>query len=82
LFAASEINQNYVSMHLVAVYCSSELRKAISPELKKHSQGKACVQFTAPTPNYFAISPSPPLQAPRSSAALKPTETEPFPYRE
>jgi hypothetical protein len=52
-FGAAKINKNYVSFHLMAVYCFPELRKGMSPELKKHMQGKACFNFTAPDARLF-----------------------------
>lgn len=45
-FAAVVINKNYVSYHLVPVYASPKLVKALSPELKKRMQGKGCFNFT------------------------------------
>ncbi|MGA7916753.1 MAG: hypothetical protein WCA00_16080 [Candidatus Acidiferrales bacterium] len=53
-FAAAKINKNYVSFHLMAAYCFPELLRGMSPELKKHLQGKACFNFSAPNPELFA----------------------------
>ena len=53
-FGAAIVNKNYVSFHLMPVYCSPELQKKISPGLKKHKQGKACFNFTAPDPVLMA----------------------------
>jgi hypothetical protein len=53
-FGAAVINKNYVSFHLMPVYCSPELQKKISPQLKKRMQGKACFNFTAPDPALVA----------------------------
>jgi hypothetical protein len=53
-FGAAKINKNYVSIHLMAAYCFPELFKGLSPELKKHMQGKACFNFTAPDAKLFA----------------------------
>jgi hypothetical protein len=52
-FGAAIIKKNYVSLHLMALYCFPELCKEISPGLKKHIQGKACFNFTAPEPELF-----------------------------
>ncbi|MBZ5523037.1 MAG: hypothetical protein LAP21_12435 [Acidobacteriia bacterium] len=45
-FAAVRTGKNYVSFHLMPVYCCPEL-KSMSPALKKRMQGKACFNFTA-----------------------------------
>jgi hypothetical protein len=52
-FAAAIIMKNYVSFHLVAVYCFPELLQGMSPALKKRMQGKGCFNFTAPDANLF-----------------------------
>ena len=52
-FGAAKINKNYVSLHLMAVYCFPELLKGMSPDLKKHQQGKACFNFTVPDAELF-----------------------------
>lgn len=52
-FAAAIIMKNYVSFHLVAVYCFPELLQGMSPALKKHMQGKGCFNFTAPEAELF-----------------------------
>jgi hypothetical protein len=46
-FAAVRVMKNYVSYHLMPIYMCEELLKTISPELKKHMQGKACFNFKA-----------------------------------
>jgi hypothetical protein len=53
-FAAAKINKNYVSFHLMAAYSFPELLKGMSPELKKHMQGKACFNFSAPDAALFS----------------------------
>jgi hypothetical protein len=53
-FGAAKINKNYVSIHLMTAYCFPELLKGMSPELKKHKQGKACFNFTSPDAKLFA----------------------------
>src|SRR5580698_6258018 len=43
--AAARIGQVYVSFYLICVYANPKLREAMSPELKKRMQGKACFNF-------------------------------------
>ena len=44
-FGAVRINKNYVSYHLMPVYMYPDLLENISPDLKKHMQGKSCFNF-------------------------------------
>lgn len=44
-FASAQIKKNYVSFYLMPVYMHPDLLKNISPELKKHMQGKSCFNF-------------------------------------
>ncbi len=44
-FASAQIKKNYVSFYLMPVYMFPDLLKNISPELKKHMQGKSCFNF-------------------------------------
>jgi hypothetical protein len=44
-FASTQIKKNYVSFYLMPVYMYPDLLKDISPELKKHMQGKSCFNF-------------------------------------
>jgi len=44
-FGAAQIKKNYVSFYLMPVYIYPDLLKNISPELKKHMQGKSCFNF-------------------------------------
>jgi hypothetical protein len=44
-FASTQIKKNYVSFYLMPVYMYPDLLKGISPELKKHMQGKSCFNF-------------------------------------
>ncbi|MBL8051323.1 MAG: hypothetical protein JNM46_08885 [Anaerolineales bacterium] len=44
-FASAHIKKNYVSFYLMPVYMYPDLLKNISPELKKHMQGKSCFNF-------------------------------------
>ncbi len=46
-FGAAQINKNYVSFHLFAVYMFPDLLAGISSELKKRMQGKSCFNFAA-----------------------------------
>ena len=47
-FGAVKKGKAYVSLHVMPLYMHPELTKAISPELKKRMQGKACFNFKAP----------------------------------
>jgi hypothetical protein len=44
-FGSAQIKKNYVSFYLMPVYMYPELLNDISPELKKHMQGKSCFNF-------------------------------------
>ncbi|MDQ2856548.1 MAG: hypothetical protein M3R68_09485 [Acidobacteriota bacterium] len=44
-FGAVRTGKAYVSFHLMPVYCCPDLLKTMSPELKKHMQGKSCFNF-------------------------------------
>lgn len=44
-FGSVQIKKNYVSFYLMPVYMYPELLKDMSPELKKHMQGKSCFNF-------------------------------------
>ena len=44
-FASVQIKKSYVSFYLMPVYMHPDLLKNISPELKKHMQGKSCFNF-------------------------------------
>jgi hypothetical protein len=52
-FAGLQVRKNYVSFYFMPVYCNPEMRKALSPALKKRMQGKACFNFTAPDAALF-----------------------------
>jgi hypothetical protein len=43
--AGVQIRKNYVSYHFMPVYIFPSLLDGISPELKKHMQGKSCFNF-------------------------------------
>jgi hypothetical protein len=53
-FGAAQIKKNYVSFYLMPVYMFPELLKHISPELKKHMQGKSCFNFKKVEQELFA----------------------------
>ena len=44
-FGGVRLGKAYVSFHLMPVYGSPDLLEKISPELKKHMQGKSCFNF-------------------------------------
>lgn len=44
-FGAVMIKKNYVSYHLMPVYCEPKLLNDIYPELKRRMQGKSCFNF-------------------------------------
>ena len=44
-FAAVRMGKAYVSFHLIPVYCCPDLLDSLTPELKKHMQGKSCFNF-------------------------------------
>ena len=52
-FGSAQIKKNYVSFYLMPVYMYPELLKDISPELKKHMQGKSCFNFKKIEPDLF-----------------------------
>jgi hypothetical protein len=52
-FGSTQIKKNYVSFYLMPVYMFPDLLKGISPELKKHMQGKSCFNFKKVEPALF-----------------------------
>lgn len=52
-FGGVKIGKSYVSYHLMPVYVFPELLDSISPELKKHMQGKSCFNFKKADPLLF-----------------------------
>ena len=52
-FGSAHIKKNYVSYYLMPVYMYPDLLKDISPELKKHMQGKSCFNFKKVEPDLF-----------------------------
>ena len=52
-FGSAQIKKNYVSFYLMPVYMFPDLLKDLSPELKKHMQGKSCFNFKKIEPDLF-----------------------------
>ena len=52
-FGSAQIKKNYVSFYLMPVYMYPDLLKDISPDLKKHMQGKSCFNFKKVAPDLF-----------------------------
>lgn len=52
-FGSAQIKKNYVSFYLMPVYMYPELLNNVSPELKKHMQGKSCFNFKNVEPALF-----------------------------
>jgi hypothetical protein len=52
--AGTRVGKSYVSFYLMPVYASPELEAALSPELKRRKQGKACFNFTKVDEPLFA----------------------------
>ena len=52
-FGSVQIKQNYVSFYFMPVYMYPELLKNVSPNLKKHMQGKSCFNFKRVDPDLF-----------------------------
>src|SRR5258705_7814274 len=50
-FGSAQIKKNYVSFYLMPVYMFPDLLKDISPELRKHMQGKSCFNFKKVEPD-------------------------------
>jgi len=46
MFGAVSMSKRYVSYHLMCVYMQSDQLEAMSPELRKRMQCKACFNFT------------------------------------
>lgn len=53
-FAGVRTGKNYVSFHLLYMYYNPAAQKALSPELRKRMQGKACFNFTVIDEDCFA----------------------------
>ena len=52
-FGSAQLKKNYVSFYLMPVYMYPDLLEGISPELKKHMQGKSCFNFKKVEPELF-----------------------------
>jgi hypothetical protein len=52
-FGSAQIKKNYVSFYLMPVYMYPDLLEGVSPELKKHMQGKSCFNFKKVEPALF-----------------------------
>ena len=52
-FGAAQVKKNYVSFYLMPVYMFPDLLKRLSPEVKKHMQGKSCFNFKKVEPELF-----------------------------
>lgn len=52
-FGSAQIKKNYVSFYLMPVYMYPDLLNGLSPELKKHMQGKSCFNFRRVEPELF-----------------------------
>jgi hypothetical protein len=52
-FGSVQIKKNYVSFYLMPVYMYPDLLTDISPELRKHMQGKSCFNFRKVEPELF-----------------------------
>ena len=50
-FGSAQIKKNYVSFYLMPVYMYPELLKDMSPDLKRHMQGKSCFKFKKVEPD-------------------------------
>ncbi|MEL7298663.1 MAG: DUF1801 domain-containing protein [Pseudomonadota bacterium] len=48
MFGAVQIKKNYISVHLMPLYCYPELADDIPDELRKRMQGKSCFNFKKP----------------------------------
>ena len=52
-FGSAHIKKNYVSFYLMPVYMYPDLLEDVSPELKRHMQGKSCFNFKKVEPELF-----------------------------
>jgi hypothetical protein len=52
-FASAQVKKNYVAFYLMPVYMYPDLLNGISPELRKHMQGKSCFNFKKMEPALF-----------------------------
>lgn len=54
-FGAVQCKKNYVSVHLMPLYCLPAMRDELPPELLKRMQGKSCFNFKAVDPTLFDV---------------------------
>ena len=54
MFGAVNIGKQYVSYHLMPIYCCPQLVKGMSKELRKRVQGKSCFNFREVDSELFA----------------------------
>lgn len=52
-FGAVTRKKNYVSVHLMPLYCLPALMNAVPADLRKRMQGKSCFNFKAVEPDRF-----------------------------
>lgn len=52
-FGAVQLKKNYVSCHLMPLYCLPYLREEIPTDLLKRMQGKSCFNFKKDDPELF-----------------------------
>lgn len=52
-FGAVQLKKNYVSCHLMPLYCLPQLLENVPPELSKRMQGKSCFNFKKPEAELF-----------------------------
>jgi hypothetical protein len=52
-FAGVKVGKNYVSYHLMPIYCNKALLDDMPDELRKRMQGKACFNFKRVDPVLF-----------------------------
>jgi len=52
-FGAVKSGKAYVSFNLMPIYAHAALMEGMSPELKRHMQGKACFNFKKPDLKLF-----------------------------
>ena len=70
-FGAVRMGKGKVSFHLMALYCLPEMKKKISPELKKRMQGKQCFNFAKPDGALFDELSSLAVEGAKRFAAIK-----------
>ena len=74
-FGAVQLKKNYVSVHLMPLYCLPSLRENVSPELQRRMQGKSCFNFKKLERELFDALEA--LTASCAAAYSQPVETTP-----